>query len=226
MEAGALAPFERALGGGGPLGLCTDDGRVVTLDVRRWLAVADAADETVLSRCVAPVIDMGCGPGRLVTSLSERGVPALGVDIAETAVALNRERGMLALRRNVFDDLPGEGRWPTALLIDGNIGIGGDPARLLRRVRALLAADGRVLVEVAADDDADDVLAVRFTEHGRPVGPLFDWALVGRRALARYAAAGGYSVVESWSASGREFCALSGSALADAGAPRRSTLAT
>ena len=32
--------------------------------------------------------------------------------------------------------VPGEGRWHTALLADGNIGIGGDPVALLRRVRA------------------------------------------------------------------------------------------
>ena len=43
-----------------------------------------------------------------------------------------------ALRRSVFDPLPGEGRWGTALLLDGNIGIGGDP-------RALLAPDWREL---------------------------------------------------------------------------------
>jgi hypothetical protein len=143
-----------------------------------------------------------------VTSLSERGVAALGVDIAETAVALTRGQGMPALLRSVFHDLPGEGRWPTAMLIDGNIGIGGDPLRLLQRVRNLLAPGGRVLVELDPDAGADELLAVRFSEHGRPVGPLFDWATVGRRALGRFAEAADYSVVESWSAAGRDFVAL------------------
>ncbi len=142
MDVGALAPYERVLTDVGPLGLHTEDGRVIPLDVRRWLAGADAADETVLTRCESPVIDIGCGPGRLVTSLSRRGMAALGVDIAETAVALTRGQGMPALLRSVFHDLPGEGRWPTALLIDGNIGIGGDPLRLLNRV-ACAARAGR-----------------------------------------------------------------------------------
>ena len=50
------------------------------------------------------------------------------------AVAQTPDRGVAAIRRNVFDALPGEGRWRTALLADGNIGIGGDPAALLRRL--------------------------------------------------------------------------------------------
>ena len=46
------------------------------------------------------------------------------------------ERGVTGPARDVFDPLPGEGRWETALLADGNIGIGGDPVALLRRLRA------------------------------------------------------------------------------------------
>ena len=51
----------------------------------------------------------------------------LGVDISRTAVARVRQAGASALHRSVFDPLPGQGRWGTALLADGNIGIGGLP---------------------------------------------------------------------------------------------------
>jgi hypothetical protein len=52
-----------------------------------------------------------------------------------------------ALCRDVYAaPLPGEGRWRRVLLADGNIGIGGDPPRLLRRCRRLAGAAGlRVL---------------------------------------------------------------------------------
>ena len=60
------------------------------------------------------------------------------------------DRGGAALRRDVFDTLPGEGRWETALLADGNVGIGGDPVALLRRLREVLDPRGRVVAEVAA----------------------------------------------------------------------------
>ena len=59
--------------------------------------------------------------------------------MSEAAVAHTVGLGGQALRRSVFEPLPGEGRWNTALLIDGNIGIGGDPDALLRRIAQLLA---------------------------------------------------------------------------------------
>ncbi|SHH61033.1 Methyltransferase domain-containing protein [Jatrophihabitans endophyticus] len=209
MEPDALAPYEAALRTAAPLTLRTVTGRSLRFDVARWLAPVDAADATVLDRCAGPVLDVGCGPGRFVASLTARGAVALGVDIAETAVALTRGQGSPALLRSVFADLPGEGRWSTVLLVDGNIGIGGDPVRLLHRVAALLAPTGRVLVETAPDNTADERLSVRFTEQGDEVGPEFAWALVGAAALERYAADCGYAVAESWSSGGRTFVALS-----------------
>ena len=180
----------------------------VALDLAGWLAPVDAADETVLGRCRGPVLDVGCGPGRFVAELNARGIAALGVDIAETAIALTRGQGMPALLRDVFTALPGEGRWPTVLLIDGNIGIGGDPGRLLERVAALLAPAGRLIIETHPDPDAHEALQVRICHDGVPVGPVLDWAHVGLRPLVRYAAATGYRCDEVWSSSGRTFAAL------------------
>jgi len=208
MESGALAPYERALLSARPLRLRTVEGDLVDLDIARWLAPVDAADESVLGRCRGPVLDVGCGPGRFVSALTARGVAALGVDIAETAVALTRAQGRPALLRSVFGAVPGEGRWPTVLLMDGNIGIGADPARLLRRSCELLAADGRVIAETHPDPGRDDLLEVHFAENGRPVGPTFGWALVGVGALQRHAARGGCRVVETWTAGGRTFAAV------------------
>ena len=208
MRPGALAPYEEALRRSTPLGLRTVSGELITLDIARWLAGADAADATVLERCIGPVLDIGCGPGRFVSSLAQRGIATLGVDIAESAVALTRGQGLPALLRDVFGALPGEGRWPTVLLMDGNVGIGGDPARLLRRVRALLRAGGRLLVETHADQAAHEVLSVQFWSGGRAVGPVFEWAQVGYRALRGYASAAGYSVSDVWSRDGRAFAVL------------------
>ena len=97
-----------------------------------------------LELCEGPTIDLGCGPGRLVAELIRRGVPALGVDQSATAVGLARRSGAPALRRDVFGPLPGAGRWQTVLLADGNVGLGGDPLRVLRRAAELLGRGGRV----------------------------------------------------------------------------------
>jgi SAM-dependent methyltransferase len=176
--------------------------------VARWLAPADPVDETVLARCAGPVLDVGCGPGRLVRALSERGIASLGLDIAETAVRITRGQGGAALVRNVFAPVPGEGRWPTVLLMDGNVGIGGNPGRLLDRLARLLAADGRLIVETDPDPAVEQASTVRFLVEGRPVGPSFGWAEIGCQALQRRAEPAGLYPAEAWSAGGRCFTVL------------------
>lgn len=208
MQPGALQPYERALLTREPLRLHHDDGRVTLLEVARWLGAADAADNTVLSRAVAPLLDVGCGPGRIVAASTERGLLTLGIDIADTAVAMTRARGMNALRRDVFGHVPGEGRWASVVLLDGNIGIGGDPEALLRRARELVQPSGRILVETYADPDADEPLTVRFAHDGLPVGPFFRWAHVGIGALREHAAPVGLHVTDTWAAAGRTFAVV------------------
>jgi len=209
MEAGALAPYEHALRAGAPLRLRSRSGELIELDLPRWLGGIDGADESVLARCRGPVLDVGCGPGRFVAALTARAVPALGVDIAEAAVALTRRHGHPALVRDVFANLPGEGRWPTVLVMDGNVGIGGDPVRLLTRLAALLAPGGRAIVEVHPDHHRNTRLRTRFAdERGRPLGPEFPWAQVGLAALATAAAAARCAVTETWTVEGRPFAAL------------------
>lgn len=183
------------------------DGDLLTLEIERWCGAADAVDLDVLDRCCGPVLDVGCGPGRLVGALAARGVRCLGVDVSPAAVALTRRRGGSALRRSVFERLPGEGRWGTVLLMDGNIGIGGDPVALLRRLRAAAAPGSRLLAE-ASRADVDERLTVRLEDvhgrHGRP----FPWARVGTAALLRAAEQAGWAPVEQWQAGGRRFVEL------------------
>lgn len=68
----------------------------------------------------------------------------LGIDVSLSTVAVTTGRGGRALCRSVFDTLPAEGQWGTALLLDGNIGIGSDPVRLLQRGKILVRERGAV----------------------------------------------------------------------------------
>jgi len=132
---------------GGRLWLATGPGRV-ELPVWHWRSDEVAGDRDLLERCSGPTLDVGCGPGRLTVALLGRGVPSLGVDISSEAVELARRRGAAVLHRDVFDRLPREGGWRHVLLADGNVGIGGDPVRLLDRCRRLLVTGGTVLLDL------------------------------------------------------------------------------
>jgi SAM-dependent methyltransferase len=133
---------------------------------------------------------LGCGPGRLVVDLIKRGIPALGVDQSATAVELARRNGAPALRRDVFGTLPGVGRWHTALLADGNVGLGGDPRRVLRRAAELLRPGGRCVAEFDAHRTGVNAGLVRL-ESSDTVGPWFRWASVGIDCAAALAVEAG-----------------------------------
>jgi hypothetical protein len=107
----------------------------------------------------------------------------------------------------VFGTLPGERRWGTVLLLDGNVGIGGDPERLLRRVARLLTPGGRALVET--EPPATRTRAVRARlETGSGAGAWFGWAVVGADAVGPLGAAAGLRHVETFVAGGRWFAEL------------------
>ncbi len=187
--------------------LCTTDGRVLDLPVDRWFGAADAAEQRALDHAVGPALDVGCGPGRHLVALAERQVFALGLDISGAFLDVARGRGVNVLQRSVFERVPGVRRWRSALLFDGNIGIGGDPVALLLRIAALLRDDGRIVVETELHDGADDVVVVR-AETADAVGPWFHWTTVGPQRLHAIATTIGLRVVDRWEDDDRCFARL------------------
>jgi SAM-dependent methyltransferase len=172
-----------------------------------WYAELRKGDASILARCAPDALDVGCGPGRLAGALASSGRRALGVDVSAQAVRYARQRGVPAMRRDVFDPLPAEGEWRTVLLADGNVGIGGDPVRLLRRCRALAACDGAVLVEV--DPPGAPVWSGELlVSDGERTSAPFAWAFVGVDDIAGLAARAALRVTESWTEAGRWFVRL------------------
>ena len=195
--------YERALDGE-RCWIRHDDGEVRQLPAHRWLSPADrgpyrdrhsdgelasdeAFDEAVAQMCSGPTIELGCGPARLVARLVQRGIPALGIDRSAAAIRLASRGGAPALLGDVFEPLPGTGRWQTVLLVDGNVGLGGDPRRILGRAAELLGRGGRCVAEFDTRAIGVNSRWVRL-EAGRDVGPWFRWASVGVDSAASLAA--------------------------------------
>jgi SAM-dependent methyltransferase len=199
--------YDAALDGRVALTARDADGRAWPLRVDRWLSPAHGADVRLLGRAVGPVLDVGCGPGRHVRALVALGVPALGVDVSRAAVDVARAGGAPVHHGDVFGPVPEAGTWATALLLDGNVGIGGDPAVLLARVAALLAEGGTILTEVDPPGTGLSTAAIRLDD-GRLLSDAFAWARVGADAIRAVAHAAGLRVAASWDDEGRWFTQL------------------
>ncbi|KAB1911587.1 class I SAM-dependent methyltransferase [Micromonospora sp. AMSO31t] len=183
------------------------DGTRRRLPVERWHGPAEPATAAVLARCAGPTLDLGCGPGRVTLALTRAGVTTLGVDVSARAVALTRARGAVAVRADLFAPLPAEGRWEHVVLLDGNIGIGGNPGTLLRRCRRLLRLAGTVLVELEPPGTGTWQGQVHVVS-GRHRGPSFRWARLDALAVHAPAAAAGLAVREVFPAGHRWFAEL------------------
>lgn len=172
-------------------------GQTIPFEVHQWNGAPDIVDRSLfIEPCDGPTIDVGCGPGRLVGELAGRGIPSLGIDVSSEAVRQARGRGAYALCQDVFSHVPGEGEWAYALLADGNVGIGGDPVRLLTRVREVLSSTGHTIVEVAGHGVGLVAEQRRLRINGRDSAE-FAWAVVGLDAIAGVAEAAGLRVHET-----------------------------
>ncbi|MET0686662.1 MAG: class I SAM-dependent methyltransferase [Solirubrobacteraceae bacterium] len=196
-----------AAGRGGEGAYRVADGGVRRLPIGRWLAPVDAADRALLRAAVPPVLDIGCGPGRHLAALAAAGHEGLGLDLSPVAVRIARARGAEAILRSVFADVPRAGTWRTALLLDGNIGIGGRPDALLARARELIAPAGVVLAEVAPPGQPTRRERIRL-EGGGAMSPWFGWATVGADSIGPVARLAGLRCAELLDHGGRWFARL------------------
>jgi len=208
-----LAAFNavlRRVHAGRPVSVTIRDGRGVDhrLDPAGWCRDRLPGDDALLARCLGATLDVGCGPGRLTSALNRLGSPALGIDVSAAAVRLARARGAAALLRDVFAALPGSGRWQHLLLADGNIGIGGDPHRLLARCRELLDRNGRIHVELAPPGTGSWSGQAILRVDEAVVGTPFGWAVLAADDLAAVAEASALEALNVWTEAGRWFATL------------------
>jgi len=93
------------------------------------------------------VVDVGCGAGRAVAELAERGCRAVGVDLDPDMLAAARERfPQLDLRSADVTDLPLDDGAATGYRADKVYHMLPDPAAALTEARRVLAPGGRIVL--------------------------------------------------------------------------------
>ncbi len=198
--------YERALEGQ-PVNVQLEDGTHMPLLAELWINPR-LGDDSVIDRCRGATLDVGCGAGRVTAGLIAADVPALGIDISAHAVSLSRRRGAAASQQDVFSDTPDLGRWHHVLLMDGNIGIAGDAAALLKRCRDLLQPTGTIIVEVGPPGTGSHRLLVRLV-HNAALSRPFSWLISDGKNVKTVGAAVGLVPTDEWTTDGRWFVELS-----------------
>ena len=179
-----------------------------TMDFGRWNSAADQTDLTLLASVLGPVLDVGCGPGRMVRAAMDLGLEALGIDVSTAVIDAARASGLPVVQGSIFDAVPREGAWQTVLLVDGNIGIGGDVDALLARCAELTSPTGEIVVELHPDDTRDRTYTGRLVDPSGAASETFPWAEIGLTSIVARAETLGLGLRQRWSSDGRSFCRL------------------
>ncbi|WP_176086513.1 class I SAM-dependent methyltransferase [Martelella sp. HB161492] len=126
-----------------------EDGFTQQYDMAQYFDKEPAGFEYhALSRASGRVWDIGCGAGRTLLALAERGIAATGIDCSQEAIAVSRARGAAnAVRLDILNAPLAPRQVDSFMLFGNNIGLAGSwsgALRLLERLRLAAAPGARL----------------------------------------------------------------------------------
>ncbi len=176
-----------------------------------------AGDAEALGRARGRVLDMGCGWGRHVLWLQQRGLDVVGIDRSPGAVEVARLSGCRDVRVMAIDDagFP-PASFDTLVFMGGTIGIGCDIpglARRLQRLHPIVPPGGCLIAHIREPEATDEPEHRAYHEQRKREGrypgelrirleyegctePWFDFTLVNAESLAETGQQTGWSVAE------------------------------
>lgn len=139
---------------------------------RRWPKVERKALRLARGR----VLDVGCGAGRVVLELQERGHEVVGIDVSPLALEVARRRGARDVRELPVTRVGRSlGRFDTFVLFGHNFGLMGSRRRapwLLRRFRSIANDSARILAHSTNPYTTDNSDHLAYHERNRRRGRM------------------------------------------------------
>ena len=138
-----------------------------------WPAHERAALDHVRGRA----LDVGCGGGRVLLALQERGIEAVGIDVSPLALEVCRTRGAKDVRLMSITEANEEqlGRFDAIVMMGNNFGLLGGRSRAKRILRAfhrMTSGDALIVAEVIDPYRTDEPFHLAYQEANRAKGRL------------------------------------------------------
>lgn len=157
-----------------------DDGLVSAHDPTQYFTGPDEWNPAELAACdrlTGRVLDVGCGAGRHLLYLQEKGFDCAGIDPSAGACEVSRSRGVRQVWRLGVDDLADSGieeRFDSFLMLGANLGLLGSAERAPAVLAALasVAAPGARIVGVGGFTASPDPAHLAYHQRNRAAGRL------------------------------------------------------
>ena len=151
------------------------------------------------------VLDIGCGAGRFLLHLQQKGFEVIGIDSSKGAVKVCKLRGVKNVYLRSIDEIwkfkPG--RFDTVIMMGNNFGLFGGfkkAKRLLKHLHVITSAEGQIIAEAVDPYQTNEKLHLAYQRrnraHGRMSGQLririrhenvvgawFDYLLVSQKEM-------------------------------------------
>lgn len=142
----------------------------------RLFAEWPAHEQQALGLASGRCLDIGCGAGRVLLELQQRGLDAVGIDVSPLALEVCRRRGARDVRQLSITDIDASvGQFDTILMMGNNFGLFGTPARarrLLRRFLGIAGPDAYILAEVLDPYRTSEPFHLEYHRRNRERGRL------------------------------------------------------
>lgn len=160
-----------------------DDGYTTESEGTQYLCdIADwpESERSALLHAVGPVLDVGCGAGRVGMYLEKNGIQYTGIDISPMAIEVCKKRGLKDVHVMSAERITlGKSDFRTIILFGNNFGVLGEQAKIvdmLKSLHQISTPDAIILAEtrdvVATDNPQHFAYHKRNRQNGLPVGQV------------------------------------------------------